>query len=319
MQFDQTYNGGMKHHAIRAYRNKAFFYGLLPILGLVAILGLILLRLEGAQSPAQQLPDTSRSQQVVVELTKQDLRAGWEERQARFEATNPQYPDAEGINYPVVNNELVGDIDPADQLVWDIVVSLAPTDEVLGSTSEFFVYFDEEDDTLAFVESTDERNTSWTFGINYLAVNSFEDLVPTIIHEYGHILSLQDSQTIVDSEESGILSSCSTYLVEEGCLDQDSYLAEFYNQFWTEPGFDIQRDRTAEESLVFFEQNPGVFVSDYATTNPAEDFAETLMTYVIEDRGENDTATDKLDFLASYQELVDYRDNARRLIAAWGQ
>lgn len=54
------------------------------------------------------------------------------------------------------------------------------------------------------------------------------------------------------------------------------------------------------------------FVSGHAATNLGKDFAESFMTLVIEDSFEGDSvAAQKLQFFASYSELVDLREHIR--------
>jgi hypothetical protein len=74
----------------------------------------------------------------------------------------------------------------------------------------------------------------------------------------------------------------------------------------------VTDNEDADVAWDFYTANEDDFVSDYAATNVVEDFAESFMTWVIEDTvtGESITAA-KLTFFENYPELVTIRDRIR--------
>jgi hypothetical protein len=102
------------------------------------------------------------------------------------------------------------------------------------------------------------------------------ELEHTLIHEFAHVLTLSDEQ--LDSSIS--FEECfPNYFPGEGCSKQESFINQFVKNFWTSEMLDIVADEETGESI--YAQNPNLFVSDYAATNPGEDIAETFTTFVL--------------------------------------
>ena len=269
-----------------------------------------------SQDQSQETSDVSQ-QDTALDTAR--IQAGIRSKQAEFEAASPEYPNKEPIVYTINTDGLAEpELHPADAQLWGVVLSLAPTPEIGKSITQFEVYFDQADTTLAAVESLSDDNSQWLFSINYIAVAEFQDLVPTIIHEYAHILSLQDDQTLTESEEDSAFEQCRTYLVEEGCLIEGSYLNEFYSQFWLDQDVYLPRDRTEPETIELVSQYPDDFVSDYAATSPAEDFAESFRVYILEPKP-HDTSrkAHKVRFFDAFIELMQYRNDVQQTIINW--
>ena len=127
-----------------------------------------------------------------------------------------------------------------------------------------------------------------------------------LIHENAHILSLSSSQADNDSiayeelcdddwecDDNKIRrifaqkeAACAPNFYDDwaGCLKEDSYLNLFFQKFWT----DIYREyiyggEQVISAYAFHQKYYDQFVSNYAATNPAEDFAETFTTFVLWD------------------------------------
>ena len=88
-----------------------------------------------------------------------------------------------------------------------------------------------------------------------------------------------------------------------------SYLDDFYHTFWT----DYLHDRLANpDSYGFYLRHQADFVTDYATTDPSEDIAESFTYFVLWDAPEGDAVwEEKLNFFYRYPELVEFRTQAR--------
>ncbi|MEM6997364.1 MAG: hypothetical protein AAF413_00470 [Patescibacteria group bacterium] len=278
--------------------------------------GLVFIFMSGSGSDTSTQSATTNTEPSIT------LEDGMRARQIVFESNEPEYPDEQKIIYTFDETRTPDpELHPADQSLYEIVSDLAPSDQDLESIVEFEVYFDEEDGTLASVAALDNDNGEWVYSINYISVTEFTELIPTIVHEYGHIISLTDSQTTTESEQEGITESCRTLILEEGCLAFNSYLNRFNRTFWNAQ-LDPGEDRTEDEAAEYFQQNSDSYVTEYATTNVAEDFSESFMVYVTGDLPDPSSELEKdkkVLFFDEYKELKDYRQNARDKILSWAK
>ncbi|MEL6528279.1 MAG: hypothetical protein AAFQ07_21475, partial [Chloroflexota bacterium] len=185
----------------------------------------------------------------------------------------------------------------------------------------------ESEDTLAYVSEFSEDQ--WEFGVSI-----FDDpeRALTIIHEFAHILSLNNTQyetypTILLDDEEGLsddefydgieedMAACPAVAFEDGCAIEDSYLALFTEEFWED--FDVEDLMDLEDEYFFFDENPDAFVTEYAATNPAEDFAETFSYFIgLDDEdypvdGELYEMDAKILWFEQFPELVEMRESIR--------
>ncbi len=195
--------------------------------------------------------------------------------------------------------------------LWDRYVQLIPADQ-----REMIAAFElvPEEFGGAYVYPTDEDPTRWVLG---LGLGLGNDLDFVIIHEYAHLLSLQASQVPPSFDPEG----CETYFTGEGCAIDGSLMDEFVDRFWSEEQQNTVRELFENEDWDglddFYSDNAEDFVTDYAITNPAEDFADTFATFVTQDKpdylgGDDLTfAEQKIDWLWSLAEMVELRDEIR--------
>lgn len=125
----------------------------------------------------------------------------------------------------------------------------------------------------------------------------------TIVHETGHILTLQSSQVNPISWDGDGSESA------DEKFKSTSYIREFYNKFW----FDIIEDyKKTEDKIEFYNNYKEEFVSDYAATNIEEDIAESFRVFVCGDKPTTLTVADKkVLFFYDYPELVKIRNEYR--------
>ncbi len=167
------------------------------------------------------------------------------------------------------------------QELWEQVLKVVP-ESYRAKINEFMIFagdFDttsELNGTLGYVFPTKEDLSTWQFGlaIDIAYLNSFDDqesgVNGTIIHEFGHILTLNNDQVNATINST----NCTTYHIDEGCSKNNSYLYEFHTNHWAS----IATDNTAQQN---YSTNPNSYVSEYAATNIAEDMAETFRFYVL--------------------------------------
>lgn len=195
--------------------------------------------------------------------------------------------------------------------VWALYVDMVGAEAAGASILQFKVGDAPESDTLAYVVQQSDPQY-WNLVVNLAIIDDPELLAGTLVHEHAHVFGYAESQ--FDPRPT----SCSTFEVVEGCVLPDAYLWAFYEQFWS--GYAEHPDLENVDPDVaydFYLQHEEDFVSDYAATNIGEDFAETFMTFVLEDAWSPSSSTGaKLEFFTAYPELVELRQQMRAALGA---
>ena len=193
-----------------------------------------------------------------------------------------------------------------EEQVWETflrVTSISFAAKVIG---DYTVGDNPQGETLAYVAKYDD-SPYWTLAVNLAGSDQPEVLIPTLVHEYAHLLSLGRDQMEAAADD------CATLDLVEGCLRASAALWAFQGEFWSDledaPAPDNGDWDVTDEFYARYEDQ---FVSDYAATNVIEDFAETFMVYVIEDAPTGDSvAADKLRFMATVPGFPAIRDRIR--------
>lgn len=153
--------------------------------------------------------------------------------------------------------------------------------------------------------TADDMSNSDSFSVRidkndfFNADGSFKDeskFLATAVHEYGHALTLNESQLKLD-----LLSDTISYN-DISLFRDDSYMKAFYDAFYADG---MQRD---------FYEHPEDFVNEYAGTGGvSEDIAECFMQFVISQRQSGDSlAAQKINFFYDYPEMLEARDSIRQ-------
>ncbi|MFK7984220.1 MAG: hypothetical protein AB8G86_29875 [Saprospiraceae bacterium] len=186
---------------------------------------------------------------------------------------------------------------------------------------------DGKDETLAGVKPIDETNKGWAFALDFtdLPEGDFKadaDFLQTLIHEFGHILTLNNSQ--VAPSDLKFQADETRYLTNEGLAKMDSYINQFVQQFWYKNDLlsvwdKIQRTRNSNKKLDqlydFYLANKTKFHTDYAAESPEEDIAESWYFFVIKDKPTGHLVKDKkILFFYQFDELVAMRKEIRASI-----
>lgn len=150
----------------------------------------------------------------------------------------------------------------------------------------------------AFVEPSLEVSGKWDMYVNRdVLTESEEEMIFTLLHEFAHILTLNETQVDEHIPQSG----CDTHYIEEGCLQSGSYFHNFYTTFWSNGSGGY---------------SPEYFVTEYASENPGEDIAESFALFVLDPRKhEERVARNKVNFFYQYEELVALRSDIREALA----
>ncbi len=188
----------------------------------------------------------------------------------------------------------------AARTIWDRFTTLIPADQrrmVVGFELMPAAY------DGAHVYPSDDDPTTWVLGVSE---GLGADLDFVLIHEFGHLLTLQAREVPPGDDEA----RCPTYFTGEGCALRGSTFATFVARFWPTSLQAELQDWQAAEAI--YDREPNSFVNDYAATNPGEDLAETFAVFVTTERPTGSTIADqKIRFLWDDADMVELRARIR--------
>lgn len=243
------------------------------------------------------------------------------------------------LNYSVVGDQIENPIEAenipknlrayqqdrlAHQNIWNYFAAIIPP-ERRSFLSEYVIFTDGEDNILAWVSQSENDLNKWALNVDILDSSNPQDLTFTLIHEYGHLLTLNPlqvlpSQAIFDNPDSDAVfqreaDACPTYFTGEGCSEQDAYINKFVNRFWTDiynewSDIDSIEDEDAYYDALdsFYQKYQDQFVNDYAATDPVEDIAESFAYFILEPKPTGESiAEQKIRFFYEFPELVQLR------------
>jgi hypothetical protein len=215
--------------------------------------------------------------------------------------------------------------------IWDYFVSIIPKQQrnfVYG----FSIFTDGRGRYSGAVSKSIVDPKELILEIDIFDASNYYDLTYTLIHEHGHLLTLNAKQvppsydvfydpnnkTIYEQE----VSSCPQYFAGEGCSTPDSYINQFYDRFWPElypewKQIDLEGDEDAQYGLfeAFYNKYKDQFLTNYAPTNPLEDIAESWTFFILSPKPERDSiANEKILFFYEYPELVKLRTQIQKRI-----
>lgn len=208
--------------------------------------------------------------------------------------------------------------------VWNYFASLIPADD-RESLVEFSAMSDGRSNILGGVRRTDENPDQWSLRVDIVDAEDQYELTYTLLHEFGHLLTLDSSQVKIDRSVylhpddkelyDRARAACTTYFSDDGCSLADAYLHEFFNRYWTSFFSEWQEIDAAkeEESYYarlhdFYEVHADQFLTEYAATSPEEDIAESLAFFILAEKPEIESIADeKILFFYEYPQLVDLR------------
>ena len=237
---------------------------------------------------------------------------GWDQSQSEDESSSASNDSEIPLASFTVNNGSLATSSASPeqsaqaQAIWNRFAEIIPAAE-RPMVSAFELMAEEYGGAHVYADEDDP--TKWILGVG-LGMEG-DELDYVLIHEFGHLLTLKASE--VPPGDNG---SCPTYDPGEGCALSQSTLAEFVAAFWPESQRD-ELERLNEsgdwDALdAFYAANADSFVSDYATTNPVEDLAETFTEFVLKDRPQGSTIADqKVRMLWSDQVMVSLRSEIR--------
>lgn len=213
----------------------------------------------------------------------------------------------------VRGTETVGDY-------WYVFSSFIPRDE-REMLSEL-VWMDTGDDYVFAVGFAEDDYDALNLIFSTHVMNYSGAHKQVIIHEYGHMLTLNKDQLYIDeslleSDDEDVWAEaeeeCSTYFTIWGCAQEDSYLFAFYEAFWDDIYDEYEAinwdDAIAYEQFFFSYEDR--FFNSYQGTSPHEDIADSFTFFVMEQKKDGqeieEMKDEKIAFFYHYDELVQLR------------
>jgi hypothetical protein len=209
----------------------------------------------------------------------------------------------------------------AHEAIWHTFTSLIPEQD-RSFVTEFAVLSDGSNNVLAGVSPTYDNPREWTLKVDMVDAADPHALDYSLLHEYGHLLTLNASQVPPDEQvfyhpddpaiHENAVNSCPRYFTGEGCSNSSSYINEFFHRYWSSfytewkktQGENIQRDLLFD----FYSAHADQFLTSYAATSPEEDIAESWAFFLLSPTPEpTSVANQKILFFYEYPELVALR------------
>ncbi|HJS19316.1 MAG TPA: hypothetical protein VJ785_11260 [Anaerolineales bacterium] len=210
--------------------------------------------------------------------------------------------------------------------IWDFYAAIIPP-ELREMVAEFVIFTDGGGgDVGAWVTQMSRDPNKWQVGFDILDSDYPPYLADALIHETGHILTLNTSQMPYEDlqyysydAEQNIFHGCSQYAEGSTCSLPDSYIDLFYERFWKDVYADwseVEQESLEAESFEeylqvmeqFYDDHDELYLNSYAATNISEDMAESFSYFVLnpEPTG-NSIPEQKVAFYYEFPELVEYR------------
>lgn len=208
--------------------------------------------------------------------------------------------------------------------IWNYFAALIPVSE-RDLLIEFSAMSDGSSRILGGVRRTYEDPDQWSLRVDVLDARDEYELTFTLLHEFGHLLTLKSSQVAFDRSVylnpddqevyERAMESCPTYFSGDGCSLPDSYLNEFFLRYWTSLFEEWQEIDQAKEKPSYYDMlydfyriYDDQFLTEYSATSPEEDIAESWSFFVLSPKPEfSSIANEKILFFYEYPELVQLR------------
>ncbi|NCP16781.1 SMI1/KNR4 family protein [bacterium] len=288
-------------------------------------------------------PSPSPSPQIACPSLLTDMLAASEGSDAPLKSPRRRLPVLQNeetlVTYQVEGDQLVSsELDSvpaslrpyqqdtaAQRAIWDYFTTIIPSDQ-REIVNQYIVFTDGREDILAAVEQDGDDPALWALDVDILDSSDQKALGATLLHEFGHLLTLNTSQVVTDMNVydnpddqqayDQAAAACPQYFVAEGCSLPDSYINNFYQRFWPdiyaqwEQINAIEDDERRDNHLYdFYRAHRDQFVTDYAVTSPEEDIAESWTFFILDPKPAGDTiAEQKILFFYEWPELAQLRD-----------
>lgn len=212
----------------------------------------------------------------------------------------------------------------SQQHIWNYFTAMIPAYQRTELTA-FILSTDGKGGMLASVEESSSQPHYWALNVDPLDASKPINLTYTLAHEFGHLLTLNDTQVTPDQfflanpNDPQIyqqeVANCPQYFTTVGCSKPNSYINQFFQTFWTKlfnewSQVNAEKDQNSYFANLghFYNRHPTQFISTYAATSPEEDIAESWAHFILNPKPINDSiAHEKLLFFYQFPELVQLR------------
>jgi hypothetical protein len=179
---------------------------------------------------------------------------------------------------------------------------------------QFVVFDNHPNDMAAFAAvAYDGKDATWVYGIEVAEINespTSDASIELMIHEFAHIFTLDQLITLRQRT-----TGCHEYFDTTGCFGSGSHLGQFVELFWDDELLDelviANESRNVRRELTqLYKRYDSEFVTEYAATTPAEDFAESFAWYVLDLDAERGTvAEEKIEFMSQFSSIRAYKEH----------
>jgi hypothetical protein len=233
-----------------------------------------------------------------------------------WDVENGQLMTNANANFSVANN------------YWKQIYNILPSDLLDKYVVSLRLFTDGRDEDLGGMNQMNDAVKHWQIDLDTADMRLFSkdsieilDYTHTLVHEFGHLLSLNSSQIQLTDDE---FEDCAKgYLTTEGYAIKGSYLEQFVEQFWSASLLHewrtidrIKKDKRRVNRLYkFYLKHSDDFLSDYAAESPEEDIAESWTFFVLSDKPKQESNKyKKVLFFYQFPQLVEYRKHIRSRI-----
>lgn len=278
---------------------------------LLVVIGITAFLLLAVPAQAQTIEDTyEESLLELISVLQQQIKLLQAQLDAQTDAATRRVSRdglLAGIEGTLVASYPVTDMDISDNAPRAYREYVDRMDELLprqydSFVTELIVYTDGDPDIAAYVETTIPYQSEWTYAIREEEI--IEDpesdaSTELLIHEFAHVFSLDEV-----FQDTASARTCLDYFGAEICYPNKSILGEFVTEYWDEDILDDLILAQAGDELTqaeFYNRYELEFVTEYAATDPSEDFAESFAWYVFGDLAPRGSVADaKIEFFDDF-------------------
>jgi hypothetical protein len=214
----------------------------------------------------------------------------------------------------------------AQKLIWDYFVYIIPAEQRLPLT-EYRIFSDGSGKINGYYEISwkwqgETESQTWALEVDLADYQDLKSMNAVLVHEVGHMLTLNLDQLEIRTEPD----QCQAYADETQCSRENSYLNQFFKQFWAGDTYTEWKEITAQTDPeivkngldAFYQSHAQDFVRDYAATAPKEDLAESWTYFVMTPQPAGETiAEQKILFFYQFPRFVELRSQIRSRICQY--
>jgi Mlc titration factor MtfA (ptsG expression regulator) len=179
---------------------------------------------------------------------------------------------------------------------------------------ELVIFTKGREEVGAYVETRTPYTLDWRYSVRKSEVTedpNSKASTELMVHEFAHILSLDQV-----FRERATARDCHPYFTDTLCYGSDSYLGQFIGTFWSNQMLDdLQSAQSGSrfDQADFYDRYESQFVSEYAATDPAEDFAESFTQYVYGEMAPRGSIADqKIEFFDQFRYIQELSDTIQQ-------